>query len=254
MAGSESLSCRLASSWTWRRALGQAIVALFAFRYDRALVPDLLENIAPLVDGYISWDDTRNKARWYHEGSVRNALIEAARTIGADWVLAVDPDERFERRAAGSIRWRTLVKRNVVYGFDFRELYTPTSYRVDGIWGEKVRWNLFPLRGGQTFHDLPVHSPWHPTNPGIRFARIDVNLYHLKMIDERNRVTRRELYEQLDPRAEIQKIGYAYLTDESSLVLETIPAGREYHPAYRDDYRLTQAGPPPASPRASPGD
>ena len=124
---------RLASSWGRRRALGQAIVALFAFRYDRALVPDLLENIAPLVDGYISWDDTRNQALWYHEGSVRNALIEAARTVGADWVLAVDPDERFERRAARSIRWRTLVKRNIVYGFDFRELYTPTSYRVDGI-------------------------------------------------------------------------------------------------------------------------
>jgi hypothetical protein len=72
----------------------------------------------------------------------------AARTIGADWVLAVDPDERFARRAAGPIRWRTLIKRNIVYGFNFREVYTPTTYRVDGIWGEKVRWNLFPLRRG----------------------------------------------------------------------------------------------------------
>ncbi len=52
------------------------------------------------------------------------------------------------------------------------------------------------------------------------------------MIDERNRVTRRELYEQLDPRAEI----------------------REYHPAHRDDYGLTQTGEPPASPGASPRD
>jgi hypothetical protein len=237
----------LASSWNRRRALGQAIVALFAFRYDRTLVPDLLQNIAPLVDGYISWDDTRNKELWYHEGSVRNGLIEAARSIGADWVLAVDPDERFEHRAAGAIRWRTLVKRNVVYGFNFRELYTPTSYRVDGIWGEKVRWNLFPLRRGQTFHRLPVHSPWHPTNPGVRFKRIGVNLYHLKMIDERNRTSRRDLYEKLDPRAEIQTIGYAYLTDESSLVLEPIPGGRDYQPAYRDDYRLTQTGPPAQS-------
>jgi hypothetical protein len=216
----------LASSWNRRRALGQAIVALFAFRYDRTLVPDLLQNIAPLVDGYISWDDTRNKELWYHEGSVRNGLIEAARSIGADWVLAVDPDERFEHRhrAAGAIRWRTLVKRNVVYGFNFRELYTPT-------WG-------------QTFHRLPVHSPWHPTNPGVRFKRIGVNLYHLKMIDERNRTSRRDLDEKLDSRAEIQTIGYAYLTDESSLVLEPIPGGRHYQPAYRDDRRLTQTGPP----------
>jgi hypothetical protein len=227
--------------------LGQSIVALFAFRYDRALVPDLLENLAPLVDGYVSWDDTRNKELWYHEGRVRSGLIEAARTIGADWILAVDPDERFEYRAARRIRWCTLVKRHVVYGFSFRELYTETSYRVDGIWGEKVRWNLFPLRPGQTFHDLPVHSPWHPTNPGVRFKRIDVNLYHLKMIDQHNRVTRRELYERLDPRAEIQKIGYAYLTDEASLRLESIPAGRGYHPPYRHDYRLTQTGDPPVA-------
>jgi hypothetical protein len=75
-----------------------------------------------------------------------------------------------------------------------------------------------------------------------------VNLYHLKMIDERNRTSRRELYEKLDPRAEIQTIGYAYLTDESSLVPEPIPGGREYQPAYRDDYMLTQTGQPPAEP------
>jgi hypothetical protein len=91
----------LASSWNRRRALGQASVALFAFRYDRAL--DLLQNIAPLVDGYISWDDTRNKELWYHAGSVRNGLIEAARSIA--------------------------------------------SYRVDGIWGEKVRWTCSPSGG-----------------------------------------------------------------------------------------------------------
>ena len=41
-----------------------------------------------------------------------------------------------------------------------------------------------------------------------------------------------------------QGIGYAYLTDDSSLVLEPIPGGRDYQPAYRDDYRLTQTGPP----------
>jgi hypothetical protein len=102
-----------------------------------------------------------------------------------------------------------------------------------GEWAPEVRrfrWNLFPLRRGQTFHRLPVHSPWHPTNPGVRFKRIGVNLYHLKMIDERNRTTRRDLYEKLDPRAEIP-----------------IAGGRDYQPAYRDDYRLTQTGPPAQS-------
>jgi hypothetical protein len=66
--------------------------------------------------------------------------------------------------------------------------------------------------------------------PGVRFKRIGVNLYHLKMIDERNRTSRRDLYEKLDPRAEIP-----------------IAGGRDYQPAYRDDYRLTQTGPPAQS-------
>ena len=67
------------------------VVAIFSFRHDAHLVPDLIENIAPMVDGWIAFDDTASTAFFSDEWGRRRALIEAALGIGARWILAVDP-------------------------------------------------------------------------------------------------------------------------------------------------------------------
>ena len=219
----------------------QIILGIFAFRYDHALVPDLLTNIAPMVDGWISWDDRQRQELWYHEGNIRQLLIAAARDAGADWVLCVDPDERYEARLAAVIRELTREKKPVIYGFPFRELYRPDSYRVDGIWGDKIRWNLFPLLSGQEFMNHNVHSGWFPINADYEFIRTDFNLYHLKMIAAANRIARRDLYKAIDVNS-VQEIGYDYLTDEDGARFEVIPCGREYSPGYRASYDIKQTG------------
>lgn len=218
------------------------LIAVYAFRYDAALIPDLKKNIGHFVDGFIEHDDRNRNEKWYHEGKVRKSLIEKAREAGADWILCIDPDERFEFSAGKKIRKLIETNEKVVYSFNFRELWTPFKYREDGVWDKKRKAILFPLLDGQTFMNLPVHSQWHPQNSDYQIINLDINLYHLKNIDPDNREARKKLYNSLDPNREIQKIGYDYIADESGLKLRRIPIRRLYWPFYKKSYKIKQLG------------
>ena len=133
----------------------------------------------------------------------RLMLIDAARKLRAEWVLLIDPDERVERRGAERIRELTAKVQPIVWGFRFRELYTPNAYRVDGTWGYLMQYRLFPLLEGQVFPDKPLHSAFYPRGNEYERKRSGLNLYHLKMIMPERRVGRRDLYKHLDPGIEI---------------------------------------------------
>jgi hypothetical protein len=124
----------------------------------------------------------------------------------------------------------------VVFGFRLREMFTHDAYRIDGYWGEKRVYRLFPLLDGQTFETLPLHGSHHPV--GYRRQRTEINLYHLKMISRSRRVARADLYNRLDPGRVFQPMGYDYLTDDTGAVLEHIAPGREYRPPHVDDGAL----------------
>ncbi len=209
------------------------VVAAFSYRYDAHLVPDLLANLRPIVDGYVAYDDRGASGLFSNEPARRLALVAAARAMAARWVLFIDPDERHEVGLAGRIRALTAVSKPVVWGFRYRELYAPDAYRVDGRWGTKRRYTLFPLRDGQIFDEAALHGPHHPT--GYRRKQTGLNIYHLRMIEPARRRARRDLYKALDPHADHQAIGYDYLADEDGLTLERIPPGRHYLPAHQDD-------------------
>lgn len=212
------------------------LFAVFSYRYDVELVPDLLENLKSFIDDYVIHDDRGNTEEWYNEGYVRNKLIEKAKNRGADWILCVDPDERFEIQAGKKIRDLIKIKRKVIYLFNFRELWLPCAYRVDGIWGQKKKAILFPVFPGQKFMNLPIHSGWFPINEDYEWINTDINLYHLKMIVPEARKIRANLYKSLDPFHKYQPIGYDYLIEEIGLRLERIPPGREYYPPFKESY------------------
>lgn len=225
------------------------LVAVFSFRYDAHLVPDLLANIGPLVDGWISWDDRNAKEAFSGDTARRHALIEAAHAVGAQWILAVDPDERFEVGAAKTIRKLVRVPGCVCWTFELKELYTPTAYRIDGLWGRKRQKRLFPIFDSQfpiaergTFNSRPLHDHWVPPTYSTLHSRL--NLYHLKMIEPARRIARSELYNALDPHRHYQQVGYDYLRDDDGAVLEPIPADRHYLPPHREDHGLWMADPP----------
>ena len=241
-----TLKPRRKPTWFTRLRPRQRVLAVFAFRYDAHLVPDLIANISPLVDGWVSLDDRSNPAAMSTDPARRLPLIEAAHQAGANWILAVDPDERFENDAARRMAELTAIRRQIVWGFNLREMYTPERYRIDGIWGRKMQYRLFPVsdelfraRARGRFSHNAFHVPWHPS--GYKLKNSGLNLYHLKMIDPNRRRWRRDLYNALDPERKYQKIGYDYLADEDDAQFETIPQGREYRPPHIDDGGLWMA-------------
>ena len=224
--------------WLWSR---QKIVAVFSYRYDQHLVPDLIANLDSIVDGWIAYDDRASGGIFSSEPRRRRALIAAAHEAGADWILAMDPDERLEHAVASRIGRLTGGSRHVAWGFRCREMYTPASYRVDGPWGLKMQHRLFGAYHPDRYRAQDLHGAWFPDDIGFRLRDSGLNLYHLKMIEPKRRVARRDLYNRLDPDRRLQQIGYDYLADEAGMILEAVPAGRGYFPAHADDGGLWMA-------------
>lgn len=208
----------------------ERLFLLFAFRFEKDTIPDFLDSLRDLVDGYIYFDDSGNKDTWYNEGLIRNKLLKVAYYVGVDWVICLDPDERIEKRGIGIIKDFVKDNRNkkVIGVFKFRELFEKDKYRVDGIWDTKIKKVLFPIKKGQKFQNIRLHSAWHPLNEDYLHIPIDVNIYHLKMIDPINREKRRQIYNLVDRNKVYQPIGYDYLVDLKGMILTKIPKGRDY--------------------------
>jgi hypothetical protein len=217
----------------WRRR--RQVLAIFSFRYDAHLVPDLLANLEPIVDGWVAWDDRGSSEPFSDEWQRLRALVEEAKRLGAHWVLAVDPDERLEAAVAKGIGRLLARRRPTIWSFQLREMFTPTAYRVDGIWGGRLRNRLFPVHVDLRFDEAALHAKRVPLNRGFRQRNSGFNLYHLRMISPERRRLRRDLNKVLDPAARFQDVGYDYLAEDAGAVLEEIPRGREYFPPHRED-------------------
>lgn len=227
--------------WPWSLVRPRPrLLAVYSFRYDAHLVPGLLENIQPFVDGWVAFDDRAGTEAFTHEPTRRKILLDRARQEGADWVLAMDPDERLEARFAERLPKLLAAPGPRAYSFFFREMYGPSTYRVDGLWGRKRQIRLFTLQGiGE--YSMDLHQPWVPPGSPHKIVPVNVNLYHLKMMTRARREGRRNLYNSLDPDRRFQGIGYDYLADEEGALFSEIPPGREYHPPHVEDGGLWMA-------------
>src|SRR5262249_12788855 len=153
---------------------------------------------------------------------------------GATWVLAIDPDERIELAGATRIRNLTGERQRVIWQFNLREMFTASSYRVDGIWGSKMQGRLFPIFDGPLCSEQPLHGAWCTAPANYSIVPAGLNLYHLKLISHTRRLARRDLYHRLDPNRLYQKGGYDYLTDLTNAKYEPIAPARDFFPAHRE--------------------
>jgi hypothetical protein len=212
------------------------VLAVFSYRYDAHLVPALLANIEPMVDGWVAYDDRASQDVFSNEGARRSALLHAALQAGAEWALAVDPDERFEASLASALPELCSAAPSArAYTFALREMYSNRHYRIDGVWGQKRQARLLSLSQGVIRPDGDLHLSWSSFIPAPHLSDTHYNLYHLKMITPERRKARAELYNFLDPERRMQRIGYDYLADDAGAQLEPIPPGREFHPAHKED-------------------
>lgn len=250
-------SAVMVPSWglPWFRPRRRRLIALLAVRDGMRYLPGFLRNVAPQVDGIIALDDgssdgspellagheavielLRNppdRPEWDEVGNHR-ALIKAALRHAADWVICIDADERLEQHFR--IRAERVIARGWWFGYSayairLRELWEdPGQYRVDGIWGRKMMARLFRLREDHAFDDRPLHGLKAPLQArrGSGFPKADLTIYHLSMVKAEDRQARRRRYEQADPDCRWQRIGYAYLTDSTGIILESLPRGRGF--------------------------
>ena len=231
------------------------LLALLAVRDGMRHLPGFLRNVTPQVDGIIALDDgssdgtyellsqheavsevirrPRDRVSWDEVGNHR-ALVAAALRHGADWVVAVDTDERLEhqfRKRAERVIARGRLLGLSAYAVRLRELWDdPGQYRVDGIWGRKMIARLFRARADHEFDPSPIHGHKAPMQGRYkgRFPGADLTIYHLGMLSAEDRAARRRRYELADPESRWQRIGYEYLTDERGLTLERVPARRRF--------------------------
>ncbi len=239
------------------RPLGRVrLLGITMVRDEARFLPGMLRNVGPQVDGLLALDDgssdgsgrlleqspfvlevLRNPADRpaYDEVSGHRRLMEAALRHGAEWVLAVDADERLERdfrpRAERVIRRGQRIGLKA-FEVHLRELWGSTEhYRVDGPWGQKAVPRLFRALPEHRFDNRPLHGTKAPLQGKIlgHFPLADLMIYHLRMVRAEDREVRRQRYERLDPQSRFQRqIGYGYLTDESGIRLRPVPARRGF--------------------------
>jgi len=210
------------------------LVAGCGWKYEPEwMIKDMKRNM-PWVDEFVILDCRKRNELWMHEGQYRIMIREMARRAKADWLLICSPDERYETGAGKKIR--SLIddnKNKNIFEFSLKELYHPKWYRIDGVWGDKFRRRLYPLLDDQVMKYQPIQCPSMPVNDDYKVVRVDVNIYHQKMIEPNNRILRAEVFKLLDPQGIYQGMGYDYLTNESGALLERIPTDRMYSPPYR---------------------
>ena len=229
----------LTSRITRKPALNSPLVlAAFSFRHDVHLVPGLLQNIARFTHGYVAWDDRSASLALSTEPARRNTLLAEARRLGARWVLAVDPDERFEDRLAARMPEMLAEGDSTLWHFDLREMFTPEAYRIDGIWGSKTLARLFPMAAVTADLRAPLHASWIVDDTPFTRRNAGINLYHLRMATPARRAARRALYAAADPDRAFQRIGYDYLDDERGMILQPVAAARRFSPAFVEDHGL----------------
>jgi hypothetical protein len=216
------------------------VAAVYARRHEpQWLIDDLRTNLAPFAGTILELDDRGRPAdqAWAHEGQLRARQRQMALESGADWVLIIDPDERIEDRAAAALhpQMRKLRGQRVILLLRLRELFAPDRYRVDGKWGMYRRGRLYPLHEGQIMSTKPIHAPPCPVKDHRRVP-VDVNLYHLKMIEPQNRPARAAAYSGAEQQAGVAARRWGQMTRSRGMVLQGIPAGRRFSPPYTRPY------------------
>ena len=190
---------------------------------------EILKKYPKVVE--IIQEKQKSSHKW-RERYNRETVLRKAKEIASTknpWVLCIDPDERFEKRFLKNLRKIVRDNEGKAINVHFRELWDSLDkYRCDGIWNLKSKTLLFQLQDKMTFeYEHEHHIPWIYREL-TEIVNLDYNLYHLKMVKEADRVGRKDLYNQLDPKKEMQPIGYDYLVDKSGLELQKIPFKKRY--------------------------
>lgn len=250
-----------------RRRSRRRLLALIPFRDEARFLPGFLRSLAPAVDGIVGIDDQSTDGSAdilrghpkvleiltvppgglddLEDAVLHRRLTLAARKYSPDWLLGVDADERvergFRRRAETAMAHAEMLGADAVW-VPFKEMWTDTSFRVDGIWGQKRKACLFKNLPDHEWDERRLHGLWASMHQDpATWPTADLRLYHLRMIASADREARVGRYRRLDPDHVLQAIGYDYLLDESGLEVELMTRRRAFDdPTFGASTRATR--------------
>ncbi len=158
------------------------------------LVEGLLHN--PRRETYAGWDDGANRAR----------LLDAARDVGADWVLSLDADECIA--ADDGVALRSFVDSDALPGLAY-------GFEVFRMWADGCEprphhaYRLFAPTPSSRLPTARLHFDPVPTDvPVARHVRTTLRIQHWGSVDEAARRARIAKYGEADPDGEYPT-GYA---------------------------------------------
>lgn len=188
------------------------LVAAYCYRYEPDWLIDQLNTNLSWVDQIISVNTRKAKEEWVPRERRIATMQKRARAAKATHILHLDPDERIQDDAEPVVR-EAIDSPGLRFSLRMCELWTPDAYRIDGVWGRKHRRRLYHI-------DHPKAQPITP---------LDLNIYHLKMIEPENREERVKVHTRSNT-WDNKKRGFDYLNDEKGMVLESVT--RPYSPPY----------------------
>lgn len=216
------------------------IVAAYGRRWEpQWLIDDFRKNLA-WVDDFVEIDYSHlpDDHPWTDENILYQQQREAAKALGADWILVSAPDERWDRSAEKVIRHSLSYLKRTILRFPVRDMYTPNSYRSDkGFWRHEES-RVYPFWEGQEFDTRPFHNNIVPKLDKItKRLSLPVNIYNLKTIEPENRELRVAMYKASDPDTKMTVLSdYDELLDETNMELTKLTPKEGYEPPYTQPY------------------
>ena len=235
------------------------LFAVAGWKYEPEWLVDKMKENMSFFDEICIVDTRNRKEFWIDEGYYRKLQRKELQKKGikpGDWVFVTSPDERLETGAESEIKSFMAQYVDKIGSFPLKEMWTPTAFRVDGIWNNKTRPRLYQYRPGQIFSSKRIQQAPVPVLPKCERLPMKSRIYHLKNIEPENRINRAEAYKKMDPEyrymnrrnpslrlidpdRKLLNMGYDYLYNEEGMVLRTIEKGREFTPPYNKKYFFT---------------
>ena len=158
----------------------------------------------------------------FHEGALRNRLLDICRELGAQWVLGLDADEVLEEQIIAEMPalLRPMDPWIDAYAFKILNFWRgEQAFRVDGKWQPSLKIRLFRLRPHHVCNMRPYHVDMNPINMHWKQVRVSsVRLLHYGYADYEDARRKHDFY------VANEKDGvedYSHLVDEAGLELET---------------------------------
>ena len=155
-----------------------------------------------LITAYADESRLLDEPGWYtHEGRARQGHYEWATSFmrEGDWILSLDADETVNRpdlvdsiTTAAALQW--------AIGVPLYEFFSPTEYRIDGLWFGTITSRLFRWQPGGAINDRAMGCGSEPTYVQMAVARgawvvqDQVHLLHWGYVNPEDRVKKHAMY------------------------------------------------------------